>query len=267
MDPQRKKTGRRYSGKLGVPPGTLTHIGSVYAEKVKLRRTVFSSEMAQSSEREQWEELAALPLSEGCIAWYEVHGLHDLETIEKIGRHFNIHPLVMEDVLNTTQRPKFEESDDYLYFVLRAPFVEETSDSRLKHNPVGLQEHIKTNCQDGARFEFEQVSFLCGKDWVISFVESSRDLFAPIRERILTGKGSLRGQGSDYLAYALLDLMVDHFFIVLEEIGDSIEFLDEALVKKPGPPLLRQIHYLKRQLLYLHKAVWPFVRSLVLRTL
>jgi len=214
------------------------------------------------SETELWEELIALPVSEGCVEWIEVHGLHDVETIDKIGRHFAIHPLVMEDVLNTTQRPKFQELDEYLHFVLRAPFAEKTPDSRLTQ-PQGIvrdENHLKG--QVALRFEFEQVSILCGANWVISFVESSRDLFAPIRERILKGKAPRQKQGADYLTYELLDLMVDHFFIVLEEMGDSIEFLDEALVRNPGPPLLRQIHLFKRQLLYLHKAVWP-VREVI----
>jgi len=256
VNPQHRKTGR-YSGKTGIPPGTLTHIGSVYSEKIKLRRTLFSSAQAEFAEAEQWEEIAELPVPDGCVAWFEVGGLHDVETIEKIGRHFAIHPLVMEDVLNTTQRPKFEELDDYLYFVLRAPFAENNPDSRLVKSSGSPGALSHKDAGAAMRFEFEQVSLVCGKDWVISFVESSRDLFAPIRDQISKGKETLRDHGSDYLTYALLDLMVDRFFIVLEELGDSIEFLDEALVRNPNPPLLRQIHSLKRQLLYLHKAVWP----------
>lgn len=261
VNSQQKKMGG-YSGKLGVAPGTLNHIGSVFSEKIKLRRTVFSTDKTDISESEQWDELIAAPVPEECVVWIEVQGLHDVETIDKIGSHFAIHPLVMEDILNTTQRPKFEELDEYLYFVLRTPFAEKTPNAGLAQHQGSTRDskHLKRHV--ALRFEYEQVSCLCGKNWVISFVESSRDLFAPIRDRILKGKGLLRTQGSDFLTYELLDLMVDNFFIVLEEMGDSIEFLDEALVRNPGPPLLRQIHLFKRQLLYLHKAVWP-VREVI----
>ena len=240
-----KQSTRHYSKKIGVPPGTLHHIGDVYLEKSSLRRTVYTTTGAEMQEIEQLESLLTETGQKG-IAWIEVNGLHDVETIEKIGRHFAIHPLVLEDILDTTQRPKFEEFDEYLFLVLRVPrAIKPVSAGETKENIV-----------------FEQVSWLVGKNWLISFTETDRDLFQPVRERILTGKGRIRSQGTDYLAYALLDLAVDHFFSVLEELGDVLNYLDEALVIRPGSLQLKQIHFFKRQLLYLHKAAWP-VREII----
>ncbi len=246
-----------YSGKKGFPPGTLVHVGSVYTDTIEIQRTDFDASGAESREVERLEDLFPFqPLRE--IAWIEIGGIHDVKVIEQLGQQFSIHPLVLEDILNTTQRPKFEEYDDYLFLVMRVPFAKKDTGSAegFPRKKLGASTNHKF------AIEFEQVSLLFGKDWVLSFVESDRQLFAPVRERILTGKSRLRGQGSDYLAYALLDLIVDQFFVVLEDLGESIEFMDEKLVQQPDPMLLRQIHGFKRQMMYLHKAVWP-VREII----
>ena len=236
----------RLADKSGFPPGTLTHVGTVYTEKTKIRCTDYDTAGADTRDADQWEALQPFQLQRS-VTWIEISGISDVVAIEQIGRQFSIHPLVLEDVLNTTQRPKFEEFDDYLFIVMRVPFS------------TGGGGQGKAVSYD---IRFEQVSLLIGKGWVISFTEADREIFAPVRDRILTGKGRVRGQGADYLAYALLDLIVDHFFTVLEDLGEAIEFLDEELVRDPGPPLLQQIHSFKRQMLYLHKAVWP-VREIV----
>lgn len=236
----------KLSSKAGFPPGSLTHVGTVYSDHIQIRYTGYTADEAETYAIEKFEDLAQLKLRFK-ISWLEINGIHDIAAIETIGKFFAIHPLVMEDVLNTTQRPKFEEFDKYLFIVMKAPFVK----------PLDI-----TDASGISEISFEQVSLLFSNDWVLSFSESQKDLFAPIRERILSGKGRIRGQGTDYLAYALLDLMVDHFFSVLEEFGEAIEFLDEGLVHDPGPALLRQIHAYKRQLMFLHKAVWP-VREII----
>ena len=236
----------RADAKAGFPPGTLTHVGTVYTDKIHIRLTEYDVSGAETLEAESWESLQPLQLNHS-VAWLEVSGIHDVDLIEKIGRQFSIHPLVLEDVLNTTQRPKFEEFDDYLFIIMRVPFSAEKSED----NQENLEE-----------IRFEQLSLLFGDGWVVSFTESDGKLFSVIRERIMTGKGRVRGQGSDYLAYALLDLIVDHYFMVLEDLGEAIAFLDEELVREPGATLLQQIHLFKRQLMYLHKAVWP-VREII----
>ena len=227
----------------------------MYLDQIALQRTVYTATGADVQEYTHVDALLSDAAKAG-IAWIEVKGLHDVETIEKIGRHFAIHPLVLEDILDTTQRPKFEEFDEYLFLVLRVPRVVKPFPEGKKKRATGYTEDTKGN------IIFEQVSWLVGKDWLISFSETDQDLFEPVRTRILTGKGRIRSQGTDYLAYALLDLTVDHFFSVLDELGDVLNYLDEALVLRPGPLQLKQIHFFKRQLLYLHKAVWP-VREVI----
>ena len=206
----------------------------------------YDSAGADVREAETWQELQPFS-SKRSVTWIEVCGIHDVAAVEQIGRQFSIHPLVLEDVLNTTQRPKFEEFDEYLFILMRVPF----SNERVDAASAAPRE-----------IRFEQVSLIFGEGWIISFTESDRELFSLIRDHIINGKGRVRGQSSDYLAYSLLDLIVDHFFTVLEDLGESIEFLDEELVRDPGPALLQQIHFFKRQLLYLHKAVWP-VREII----
>lgn len=249
-----KRMTSAYAGKRGFPPGTLTHVGTVYTDKTRIRRTDFEASGADSRELAKWEDFFPFqPARKN--SWIEICGIHDVNVIEKIGQQFSIHPLVLEDILNTTQRPKFEESEAYLFLVMRVPFLQPVSGAHGAQPPEVKPAH-------NFEISFEQVSLLVGKDWILSFAESDRQLFAPLRERILTGKGKLRAQGPDFLAYALLDVIVDQFFVVLEELGEAIEFLDEELVLQPGPPLLRQIHSFKRQMIYLHKAVWP-VREII----
>lgn len=114
-----------YAGKKGFPPGTLTHVGTVYTDQTQVRRNDFEAGGAESRELEKWEDLLPF-LPSRKITWIEVCGIHDVNAIEKIGQQFSIHPLVLEDILNTTQRPKFEESDDYLFLVMRVPFCKRT---------------------------------------------------------------------------------------------------------------------------------------------
>lgn len=243
---QQKRRRNHFAGKAGFPAGTLTHVGSVYAEKTTIQRVDFDATGADTQKTDQWDSF--LPFAtHRSVSWLQISAIHDAAMLEKISQQFSIHPLVMEDVLNTTQRPKFEEFDDYLFLVMKVPFS-------------GTSSENGTSSDDS--LNFEQVSLICGKNWVLSFTETDRDLFAPVRDRIMAGKGRLRGQGSDYLTYELLDLIVDHFFTVLEDMGEAIEFLDEELVRNPGPALLRQIHTFKREMLYLHKAVWP-VREII----
>ena len=249
-----KQSMEHHANKIGVPPGTLRHIGDVYLDKIALRRTVYNADGAETLQAEQFEALPLDKVPSG-VCWIEVNGLHDIEAVEKIGRHFSIHPLALEDILDTTQRPKFEEFDEYLFLVLRVPQMSKQATATKRQTGHFLE-------QSKGILVFEQVSLLAGKDWLVSFSETGKDLFEPVRERILSGKGRIRTQGTDYLAYALLDLIVDHFFSVLDELGDSLNDLDEALVLRPGPQQMKQIHLFKRQLLYLHKAVWP-VREII----
>ena len=161
--------------------------------------------------------------------WINIDGVHQLENIEKVGEHFKIHPLVLEDIMNTSQRPKMEDFDDYLFIVLKMLHYDETD------------KETKT----------EQVSLILGSNFVISFQENEGDVFNPIRERVRSDRGRIRKMGADYLAYSLLDAIVDNYFMVLEKIGEKIEDIEDELVKNPTPEVLHTIHRLKRELIFL----------------
>ncbi|MDY6958706.1 MAG: magnesium/cobalt transporter CorA [Halobacteriota archaeon] len=222
------------SNKVGLPPGTLVHVGEKRVEKVKITIIDYDKEQFQEEEVEQVEECFPFK-DEPTVTWINIDGIHDVEIIEKIGKHFGIHPLILEDILNTAHRPKMEDLGDYIFIVLKMLYYD------------GKEKEIKT----------EQVSLILGKQFVISFQERKGDVFDPIRDRIRNSKGRIRKMGGDYLAYALLDAIVDNYFIILEKIGEEIESLEEELVGSPGPETLHLIHGLKREMIFLRKSVWP----------
>jgi len=169
------------------------------------------------------------------VTWININGLHQLDIIEKIGEHFNVHPLVLEDIVNTGQRPKIEDFVDYIFVTLKM----------LRYS----DEEKETKA--------EQVSLILGSNFVISFQENEGDVFDPIRQRIEADKGRIRKMGADYLAYALMDAIVDNYFTILEKLGDRIEDFEEELVVNPKPETLQAIHHLKREMIFLRKSVWP----------
>jgi len=169
------------------------------------------------------------------VTWLDVDGVHQNEILEAVGVHVNLHPLVIEDIHNTYQRPKVEDYEDYLYIVLKM---------------------ISWDV-DSTEIQAEQVSLILGQNYVLSFKEDPGDIFDSIRTRLQEGKGRIRKLGADYLAYSLLDQVVDNYFIVLENLGEQIEDLEEELVTNPDASTLQTIHHLKRELIFLRKSIWP----------
>jgi magnesium transporter len=169
------------------------------------------------------------------VTWINIDGLHQVEILEKLGECYGLHPLVLEDILNTDQRPKMEDYGEYLYIVLRM----------LNYN------------DKSSEIESEQISLVLGPNFVFSFQEREGDTFNPIRDRIRNSKGRIRKMGADHLAYTLLDSIIDNYFIILEKLGEKIEFLEEEVVTQPGPETLQTIHHLKREMIFLRKGVWP----------
>ena len=169
------------------------------------------------------------------VTWINVDGLGDAQLLESIGEGFGLHPLVVEDILTPDQRPKMEAYDDYLYIVLRMLDFEE---------------------KDG-KTKSEQVSLVLGKDFLLSFQETGEDIFDPVRERIRGAKGRTRKLGPDYLAYSLIDAVVDRYFIILEKMGERIERMESELITNPTPKTLRHLYKLKREMIRLRKSVWP----------
>ena len=225
---------KRSSRKRGLPPGSLVHIGDRKVENVRI--SVIDYDVSNFQEKEVKSVEECFPFKEtSTVTWINVDGLHEVSVIEKLGNCFEIHPLVLEDVLNTDQRPKIEYFEQHLFLVLKMLYIEEES-------------------QD---IHSEQVSLILGKNYVLSFQESIGDVFEPMRERIRNAKGRIRKKGPDYLLYTLIDAIIDHYFIILENIGEKMEDMDEDLISNPTPSTLQQIYNLKRDMIYLRKSVWP----------
>jgi magnesium transporter len=169
------------------------------------------------------------------VAWININGIHDIALVEAVGECFGLHPMILEDIVNSSQRPKCEEFDDYLFIAMKMlAFVETTS-----------------------KLESEHVSLILGSSFVISFLEDEGDVFDAIRHRIRTGGGRIRTMKADYLAYCLMDAIVDHYFLAVERIGDRVEMYEERILTDPQPNDIQEIHRFKRELLPLRKAVWP----------
>jgi magnesium transporter len=170
------------------------------------------------------------------VSWVDVKGLGSEDVLRRLGNVFHLHPLVLEDIVNVPQRPKIEDYDDQLLVIAR----------------------MVTLKSSGNSFISEQVSLILGRHYLLTVQEEPEyDCFGPIRERIRTGKGSIRKQGADYLAYSLLDSIIDGFFPVLEEYGEQIEALEDEVVANPSRQTLEKIHTIKRELLGLRRAIWP----------
>jgi magnesium transporter len=228
------KHGKKRLGKIGLPPGTPVYVGDRGDEEVKI--TVLDYDESQIQEMEVKDVEECFPFKEtSTVTWINMDGIHKVENIEKIGNHFGVHSLVQEDIVHTEQRPKVEEFEDHIYIVLKMIAYDEENKRTLS----------------------EQVSLILGPNYVISFQERQGDIFDSIRERIRNFKGRIRKMGADYLAYTLLDTVVDHYFLVLEKFGERIIELEDELVSNPRPEDLQEIHRLKREMIYLRKSVWP----------
>jgi len=223
------------SKKAGLPPGTLLHIGRERSGKTKI--TILDYDEAGYRERETEAVEECFPFKDRpTVTWINVDGVHSGELLEKMGECYGFHPLVLEDVMNTDQRPKMEDYSEYIYIVLKM---------------------LRYNDQNGGTVS-EQISLIVGPNFVFSFQEGIEgDVFGPIRERIRSDKSRIRKMGADYLAYSLIDAIVDNYFSVLERLGEKVELLEEKIVSNPATETLRSIHFLKREMIFLRKAVWP----------
>ena len=229
-----QKIFKRRSEKGGLPPGTLAYVGEKKVEKVIITVFDYDSERYEEKELKSVEECFSYK-DTPTVTWINIDGIHQVEIMEKIGNHFGFHPLIMEDILNTRQRPKMDDLEDYLFVVLKM----------LNYN------------EEGDEIGGEQISIILGQNFVISFQEKEGDVFEPIRERIRKNKGRIRKMDADYLAYALVDSVVDNYFMILEKIWERIEFLEEELVENPSTQTLQEIYGLKRKMIVLRRSIWP----------
>jgi magnesium transporter len=225
---------KKSSHKAGLPPGTLVHIGERKTDRVTI--DIFDYDGTHFEEKKDVRIEDCTEYKEtSTVTWFNVVGIHDVDRIENLGRLFQIHPLTLEDIVHTGQRPKLDELEDYLFLTLKMIDYDEA-----KHEMA-----------------VEQVSIILGPKFVISFQEAEGDVFNPVRDRIRRGRGRIRNMGSDYLAYALIDAVVDNYFAVLENIGEQIEALQEEVLSDPTPQTLETIQETKRKMIFLRKSLWP----------
>jgi len=233
-----RKHKKRHFKKIGMPPGSLIYVGSADSEVTKIKPTisVIAYDAADLSERMlTGDDLASLKPDPNKRLWLNIHGVHDVALIKQIGDMFHLHPLVTEDILNTEQRPKIDEFDDYLFLETRLFYYHKESMS----------------------VSSEQISLILGRNYLLTFQERSTGAFEPVRERLRASRAHIRELGVDYLAYSLLDSIVDRYFKVLEDVGDDSESIEEILLHKPTNTELHSIHQLKHASIELRRAVWP----------
>ena len=225
---------KKRSQKAGLPPGALVHIGDRLTERSRITIINYGEEEFSKKEIEVPEECEALK-GKANICWVNVTGIHEGETIEKIGQIFNLHPLLLEDIMNTDQRPKMESYDSYLFVVLKTLFYDEKEKSAT----------------------MEQISIVLGPDYVLSFQERESSIFDPILEHLENSKGRIRKMGADYLLYSLIDMIIDNYFLILEKLGERVDNLEVQLVTSPKTDTLKTIQKLKREMIFLRRSVWP----------
>ncbi len=228
------KLSNKRSRKAGLPSGSLVYTGERRGEKITIQIIDYDEHSLVEAQLSSVEECIPYK-NKPTVTWFNIDGVHDVSMLEKLGDCFGLHRLVMEDIMNTDQRPKIEDYGDYLYIVLKM----------LSHGK-------------GGEIVTEQISIILGAGFVLSFQEGiAGDVFDGVRERLRNGKGRIRKEGADYLAYTLLDTIVDNYFVVLEKLGDRIESLETELIENPAQKTVQKIYQLKRELIFLHNAVWP----------
>ncbi len=219
---------------IGLPPGSLVHVGQKKTDRVRIRMMQYDESHVTEKDIDDLEEIR-LCLNGSCTTWINIDGLHDVGVIKKIGEKLDLHPLVLEDIMNTHQRTKIDDLGGSLLIVSKM-FMYDAD-----------QENLET----------DQLSIILGKNFIITFQEYEGDIFDPIRERIRTSKGRMRKMGADYLAYSLLDIMVDYYFVILDKIGEELEDIEEQVIVSPKPQVLETIHNMKKDMIFLRKSVWP----------
>lgn len=220
------------SVKAGLPPGSLIHVGERRTEGVSASLIRYDLDNFSEEKSLTPADVCALPAYQG-VTWVNTDGLGDTEAIRQIGECFGIHSLTLEDILNTQQRPKKEEFDTYLFIVLKMLYL---SDGEVNA---------------------EQISLVLKDDVVLSFQEQEGDVFDQVRNRIRNKKGRIRSLPASYLLYALIDSIVDGYFIVLESVAEQIENLHEELLENPTTDTLRTIHCLRQDIIFIRKSIWP----------
>ena len=224
---------KKRSVKTGLPPGTLVHIGESSDKDVHIAVIGYGPDGVEESEYSDIDQYLQSPCDYG-VVWVNVEGVHDIELIRSLGEKHLFHPLVLEDIVNTVQRPKVEDYDDYLFIVVKM-----------------------LRPTDNGDFSSEQLSIILGPNYLFTFQECAGDSFDSVRDRLRNSKGKIRTLGADYLAYALIDAVVDGYFSILESFGERIVDVEEQLTLTPDLQALHLINNMKKEIIFLRKSVWP----------
>ena len=220
--------------KAGLPPGSLVHIG---------KKPVHEPIITVIDYNEQEYHKTVVNSVEDCfpfkdrdtVTWINVDGVHQSDVVSKLCDHFGIHPLVQEDIMHTNQRPKMEDYENYIYIVMKMIYSDPENDD----------------------IDLEQLSIVAGKNYLLTFQEYSGDVLDNIRTRLEKSRGIIRKMKTDYLAYSIMDAIVDNYFTLLEDLGERIEDLEDSLIDNPTPEKAREVHELRRMMLQIRRAVWP----------
>lgn len=235
-----KRTHHTNKSKLGMAPGSLLFTGEQKMDQVNIEVMKYDEKTIEEKSFSSISEAIDYADSSNQVAWINIEGIHDVEVIEKVMMHFKLHRLTGEDILSVEQRPKLDDYSSYLHVVLRM--------FRLVDDEI----------------ENEQITLILTKNCLVTFQEKSGDVFSFVRKRLNEGKGQIRSRGADYLHYALIDSVVDHYFLILENFGDKIEDLEIELLDRPTNDVLKRLHHLRREALQLRRNVYP-LREVVSR--
>ncbi|MBN2224034.1 MAG: magnesium/cobalt transporter CorA [Deltaproteobacteria bacterium] len=225
---------KKVSLKTGLPPGSLVHIGEETAKKTTISIIDYNQESFTETPDATVADCRSC-MKTDTVTWVNVSGIHEVPILEEIGAAFDLHPLVMEDIMNTTQRPKMEAYERYIYIVMKMVYEDEKADEIIE----------------------EQISIILGDSYVISFQENGKDVFDKIRQRIKKAGGLIRKSGADFLAYALIDAVVDGYFNIVERFEEMIEFLEDRIITDPSRENLSVIHDTKIETIMLRKSISP----------
>ena len=225
----------------GQAPGEIIFIGEKKVDEATIKMIDYDAETLTEQEIIDLSQIVGLK-DTSTVTWININGLHDTDLIRNIGNVFDLHALVLDDIVNTSQRPSLEEYDDHLFFVLKMMYYDKDIHKTMS----------------------EQISIILGKNFLITFQERPGDVFEPIRERIRKQKGRIRKVGIDYLAYALLDVIIENYIIIIERFGERIEDIETEILENPNKEILSRIQKYKQEMNYLRKSIRP-VKELTLQ--
>lgn len=227
-------TFKRYTQKVGKPPGTLEYLGEEQTEPIRITVLDYDETHFHIEKIQTFETCLSYKDTE-TVTWIQIEGIHDISVIEDIGECFGVDPLLLEDMLSPTQMPKIEFTENFVCIFFKSLDYDTESD----------------------KISREQICLIIGHNYVISLQENDSNIFASIRNRLQNGQGRIRRMHSGYLAYALIDVIVDHYFVVLDEVNERVHVLEEEIMNESSPEVLKKVNDLRAEQLLLRRPIFP----------